>query len=168
MYRNTKWYIGFIAIVLLIALCAGCSNSISNVMPDKETVDEFITNHSEDIQNVTNYLLELRHEYASIDSSDGKIFVDIEYKYIDIKDSEIKTSISNLWKAGCRTITKSLQYNSIQFLLWRNNFKEIDCGFVYPIYDSRDPSVNYQTELSPISNNCYYYISDYGEWRLLH
>lgn len=177
MNRFSKKIIVIIAIVLLsfvcvlsgcLIMCTNCTSPFGNNMPDKDTVEEFVIKHDDDIQIVTKYLLELGNNFAVIESSNGQIYKDVEYKYTTIEDSEVKKSISNLWKAGCRGITRDTQYNSISFLLWRNNFFEIDCGFACPIDDSHEVSVNYQTELTSISNNWYYYVVDYEKWRLSH
>lgn len=170
MCRLLKKVFSVALIVIVVFSCTSCMNY---EISDANTAEAFIKNNYDDIQIVTDYLLNNDYYSAHIQKANGQIYAIFEnmarFEYMDIDDSSVNTSIQALWKAGCKRITRSSEYNAIDFLLACDNVHGIDYGFVHPIDDSLDFKVNYQTELVPLSeDNWYFYVSDYNKWRLSH
>lgn len=162
MCRVSKNVFTVALIVIISFVCTSCMNSET---PDANTAEIFIKDNHDDIQVVTDYLLNEDYYFAYIKAPNGQIYANFEYMAID--DSQVNDSIKSLWNAGCKRISRITDDNAIDFLLECNIIKEIDYGFVCPIDDSFDFKIDYQTELVPLTfDNWYFYVSDYNKWRL--
>lgn len=170
MCRLSKKVFSVALIVIIVFSCTSCMNY---EISDANTAQVFIKDNYDDIQIVTDYLLNNDYYSAHIKKANGQIYAIFgnmkRFEYMDIDDSAVNDSIKSLWKAGCKRITRHTDRNAIEFLLACDNVHGIDYGFVRPIDDSLDFKVNYQTELVPLSeDNWYFYVSDYNKWRLSH
>lgn len=158
-----KRILSFVLISIIICFSTSCTNQ--DQKSEIEKVESFAKNNDSDIQIVCDYLLNTQYHYASIESVSGKMYV--MFEYIDIKDPTVNDSIKTLWKENCKQITLDTSCNAISFLLGRSAFDERDYGLVYPINNTSEINVEFQTELVPLDNNkYYYYVSDYNKWRL--
>ena len=161
-------------IVLLCMLCSiinlSSCNAFSNP-PSFEWVDKFVKDHIDDIESVTDYLMNSEfHEIyieESFEESNISIFADLEY--LAIEDQEVKNSLSSLFNSGCLLIAKVVPNNAIIFRVWFRDLFGGECGFVCAIDSSMQPSVDYQTCILPLNDSkWYYYTADFEEWRITH
>ena len=167
--RKLMMMVCLAAMVFLIGSCG------ARKPPAAEEIDSFVTEHREEIRTVNDYMLSLESDTAIIDSRNGPVLLLTGSYYYDreertIEDDALREALRVLWKNGCRSIYKEKKYNNlIQYEMWSRAIGQAWCGFVYAIDTERLPKVQYQTELTPLSEEgWYYFFCDYEEWRVTH
>ena len=171
-----KQLCAFILLAALIPLCSGCS--LFSLQPPKAAeTDRFVTEHYEMIQTVADYLLSFDNtDYEAVYVQENGKTITLYWSShkttnnpftLDIENDEVTECIQVLRREGCKRIEKSIGDNAVYFQMWSRDIGEADCGFACPIDGSREPSIAFQTECTPLSKeNWYYCLSDYEEWRV--
>lgn len=153
-------------ILLITSIVTGCR---WRQPPSVDRIQAIFQENSEDIQFITGWLL--NSEYKEVyfwmsDLKDGTVWAD----FSDVPlDSEVLSCAKRLMlQKGFHSIEKSLYDNTIAFYIWTDHL-EADCGVAYTIDSTKEPEVEYQITLEPISpENWFYFYSDYNKWRSLH
>ncbi len=149
-----------LALIIILVLCR--MNP-----PSAEDIESFVAENRNCIILINEYLLELEDRDAYISDDDGSILIALENQTIE--DDAVREAIMCIWKKGCFSITKHNTNNAIVYTIWKRTIGHVDCGFVYAIDHSLPPKAVFQTELSPLSEEgWYYYLADYEGWRLEH
>ena len=169
-----KKVISFLLAAVMLVLCSGCTVLYSD-SPTVESIDNFVTEHYEIITIVADYLLSFDSiDYQYIFVNDNKsltLYWSSGRKpggeNIKIEDDDVLKSITVLRQKGCTYITKDSRNNAITFEIWARILGEADCCFGCPIDPTKEPQIEYQTEIVPLSKeNWYYLFSDYEKWRV--
>ena len=156
-----------IAILLSVALLlSGCSFPWPKPLP-AEKVKEFLTRHREDIDIVVDYLKELEYDSAFAARDWGepeKIFY--EFEWHDISSEKVRTSIRNLWRAGCTHISKEKDRgNTIYLTLWNRIKESANCGIACTIDGEGYPKTEFQISCEEIEEGWFYYYCNYEFYR---
>lgn len=155
--------------VLATILCClfpiiACSCEFKQGLPDLATAQDKYNQNAESMKIVTDYLLSLPYECASIDEPNGTFFSDFEWRSID--DEDVCAAIKLLWESEISSIIKSEEMNAVSFDIW-SSFQEVSCGVAFSIDGTGTPSVEFMTQIEPLSApGWYYYVADYNEWRI--
>lgn len=146
--------------LVLITLLSSSGCFEARTPPDIATAEKMIEN--KDIMTVVNYMANLKYNDIVIMSADGEMVAD----YVDIKitDETVNEAISTLKKHN-DAITFFRNGNNIYITIWRHP-QEISSGIAYSINGINIPEAQYQTEITPLSKDgWYYYVCDYHIWR---
>ena len=160
MRQNRMLLCLLIGIALLFSGCIVHRNP-----PSAEDTKEFIAQHQDDLDVVVEYLKDLECDYAAIENPRGTVF----YAFEDhkIEQQGVKTSIRNLWRAGCKFIFKNDERgaNSIYFELWYQTVGDEDCGIACTIDGQGTPNTEFQIQCESITEDWFYCYDAYEEWR---
>ncbi len=144
--------------LLCVTLCS-CSS------PNADKAEACLLELYDDLEVVTEYLSEYDYHNIVITKADGTMNLLLK-EIVQIEDEEVVSSIKSLFDSGIGKIYKSDEYNAIKFLRWRR-FNDFGAGLIYAINDESEPSVTYQTEMTSLSKDgWYYYEEDFNEWKL--
>lgn len=152
--------------IILPLSCAGCSSRLKRDMPDAVSAQDCFDCNQDRIALVTDYLLSLKHPDVWINDANGTYFSDFEWH--SIEDRTVRETIEALWESGISDIRKNTKANSISFEIWRS-FQEVDCGVAFSVDGIHAPSVEFMTQVEPLTERgWYYYVADYNQWRIEH
>lgn len=147
----------------IVCLSTSCNNQKHITNFDK--VESFKKDNECSIQIICDYLLKSEYDSVYIDDANGQMYAGFEY--IEIEDPTVNDCIKSLWKEKCKNISLITENNAITFRLGQTLIEGIEYGLAYPINDTSEIRVQFQTELIPLYNSkYYYYVSDYNEWRI--
>ena len=160
MKARNKFIFASLLIIFFLLVFSGCM--LRNTPPDVTQIEEQFNIGYNDINTITNFLVNDSHKTIYIYDADGEMLADIEWK--KIKDQSVVDALKN-FEDTYEFISISKEGNTIAFMMWKT-FQEIDCGVAYSISGYAPPKVIYCTELVPLSEaGWYYYVADYNEWR---
>lgn len=154
---------------VLLVMCLHRSCSWSNP-PSVDKIESIFQKNQDDIQYVTEWLLNLEYEHVFFSRDDlarGEVWAD--FSHIPLEPDILERVKRLMWIVtdGIGPISKSSMDNAITFSLMRDSFGA-ECGVVYAIDSTREPCVEFQISVEPISEeNWFYFYSDYEEWRVL-
>lgn len=146
-------------------------------------MESTFSEHKEDFQNVTEYLLEtypVTFDLESIYIDEHTITVfrtrsdstQLDKTETSISNTPVAENYQNLRQAGCQSVSmdpkidgKGME-NAIYFCMWTRTVDEADAGIAYAIDSSYPPQIEFQTVLEPLSEDGWYYtLAEYEEWR---
>ena len=167
-YRNSIC-IGIVLCILLVSF-SGCHmlnflrgyHMQLNTPPGVKSVKELYSENQEDLETVILYLMNLGYEDIYITSIDGTMLADLVRVPID--NSVVASAVNRLLENDkFRYISK--HGNTIHLPHWYG-LQDIGCGIAYTINGIDRPEVQFATELTPITEDgWYYYVDDYNSWR---
>lgn len=142
----------------------GCQ--LKQDLPDAASIQDKFDRNEENITLVTEYLLALSYPDAWIHEPNRTFFS--EFEWHTIEDEKVCEAIETLWKNGISNIYKETDDNSVSFVMW-SSFQEIDCGVAFSMDGINSPSVQFMTQVEPLTQSgWYYYVADYNQWRVEH
>lgn len=146
-------------VLTLTLLLSGCGYYDP---PGLEDADAFLKSNRQEIDTVANYLKTIETDYAYIGNV-ATVFY--EFKDHDILSENVRTSLQNLWSAGCKRITMEKADNTVYFEIWNRTRGGVSCGISCTLDGQGFPKAELQTACEPISGGWFYYYSDYEEYR---
>lgn len=183
MNRYVKLLIAVLCIPLTAYCFSGCG-LFGQKPPGEDKIKTVFTENEAVFRESAKYLLSFENEYSNLASiyitkpdeatvytrQPGTVYLDENVVKIE---GDAAKHISALFKAGCKSIgmsgsanTNSNSPNSIYYRMWSATAKDIDCGIAVSKDGGGTPKTEFMTELSPISDDgWYYYVSDYEDWR---
>ncbi len=165
-----KRCIAFLCILVLTITLGACGLNVLNP-PSVEKMDEFVTEHKQEIDMINTYLLELESENVHVISKEGSVLIDVGQLEIErqvIDNDAVREAVRFLWRSGCIGISKNTRSNAIVYKMWKRTYDEAVGGSVYAIDPSLSPEAQFQTELTPLSSEgWYYFLAEYNKWRLM-
>lgn len=146
----------------LLFLMSGCTRA--EKYPGIEYAEAHLQQDSEALQTLVQWLQKSEYSYIVFRSTEDTMFV--EFEHIPIPE-DIRPTIDRLFKNNKYTkIIKDKEEKTIQFLYW-TSFFEKDCGLLYALDKTVQPSAQYMTQCEPLSEDgWYYYFSDYNKSRI--
>ena len=153
------------AIVVLLNRCT------LNKQPEQNNVYQQFLKHKELIQTITDYMVDTGYVniHLSVDSKTMKVDADGTMSQglveIEISDDAVFSAVQQLFESKAY-IDIDKHGNTIIFLQWAN-VHDIGCGIAYSTNHIDYPSVEYCTELVPLSEpGWYYFVYDFNQWRV--
>ena len=135
--------------ILIVFGCLGCRGTIP-------TVDEYqslLTNQYDKFENVVLCLASSEYDTIFIDDASGEFFTGSEY--VKIEDEVFLAAVKNFFNViDCNSIEK--KGDTIIFDLW-NYWKDQWGGIAYTFDPTLQPSIDYQSEVSPLTPDGWYY-----------
>ena len=151
----------FILLFLIPSLFFGCSQH--RTPPTQSDIENYLTEHYDVVNMITQYLISLNYENVYVDDDSGIILADLEE--ISIKDEAVYNTMYDVMHNHIFKLI-SKRGNTIYFIIW-SSFNDIGCGIAYSINGIDPPEITYMTELEPLSyEGWYYYVEDYNQWRV--
>lgn len=130
--------------------------------PDIVDIEKLMESKYEDITTVVNYMSNLYYDDIIISQANGEMLADLVNNTIN--DENVNKAISRL-KRNNKDISFVKRGNNIFITIWTHP-QEISSGIAYSINRIDIPEAQYQTEITPLSKDgWYYYICDYHIWR---
>lgn len=155
-----KKAICFILFLVSIFAFSGCG--MVSEQPDKEELEQYLHENSDDFNTVLNYLI----------GQNGIVYFDYDgVEFENWFDSDVPTDVIKAIKRLKRDdrIVVSKDGNTIFFGLWMPLMSEKSRGLAYSINGVDEPEVGYTIEMTPISEpGWYYYVDDFHAWRSEH
>ena len=132
--------------------------------PSINEIEKILEKKYDDIMTVVNYMSNLNYQDIIISSANGEMKEDLVN--IKIIDESVNDAIRRLERYN-EDISFERRGNNIFITIW-NHPQEISSGIAYTISENNIPEAHYQTEITPLSKDgWYYYICDYHIWRQL-
>ena len=158
MRKSVYAGIGMLIIIIpLLFLLRSCSTM--NRQPDKDELEQYLCENSDDFNTVLDYLLKQNSRVHIV--YDG---IEFENWFDTEIPKNIKRAIKRLKRHNRIIVSKS--GNTILIELWHPFMREISCGLAYSINGLDAPVVDYATEMTPLSEpGWYYYVDDFNTWR---
>lgn len=181
--RNEEFMKKILALfcILSLVLCCSACSSINSDPPTVEEIKKSFSEHEADFQAIADYLIMTCADLPDFESAtikDGKITqyrlapngVQLGKTETSVADSPIADSCKRLKQAGCKDIGMCISgketQNVVCFTMWSRDVKQAECGIAYSVNGTDPPVIQFQTELSPIANDrWYYFLADYEAWR---
>ena len=183
MNRYIKILIAVLCIPLSVCAFSGCGlfgkrppgeDKMKAVFDENEAAfrasAKYLLSFEDKFSNLENVYITKPDEITVYTRRPGTVYLDKQTVKPEGDDAE---HISALFKASCKSIgmsgsanINSNSPNSIYYRMWTATAKDIDCGIAISKDEGGTPKTEFMTELSPISDDgWYYYVSDYEEWR---
>ncbi len=150
-----------LVMLMLAAFLSGCAEFSDP--PLLEDADLFLKNNQHDLDVVVNFLKTIDADHAFISRYETTVFY--EFEDHEIISDEVRTSLRNLWSAGCLTISINHSNNTVFFEIWKRTIGDVSGGVSCTLDGHGYPKAEFQTECTPISNGWFYYLADYEEYR---
>ena len=145
-----------IIICLLVSACQPDAPSIGSV-------ENLLYENHADIQIVIDYMLSTGFNSIHITDDTGIIWAD--FNDVTVDSENVIKSLENLLGSGKFMHINKIE-NTIDFMCWSPFMKDISCGLAYSINGVDEPQIQYGTQITPLSENgWYYYVEDYEKWR---
>lgn len=160
--RHIRKIIALVFALSLLLLLFGCSRAEN--YPGIQYAEAHLQQDKEALQTLVQWLQDSEYSFIVFNGKDDTMF--IEFEDIPIPE-DIHPTLDRLFKNNkYNTIIKDEEEKTVQFLYW-TSFFEKDCGLLYALDKTVQPSAQYMTQCEPLSvDGWYYYFSDYNKWRI--
>lgn len=160
MQKNQSAIILLTVLAFLLVFFSGCKDL--NTPPDIDSIQERFGTSYDSIETVVDFLISCGYEDVSIRDTKGTMVADLTR--VQINNDDVSTAVKSLIDNG-KYLLIVKNGNTIYFLMWRG-LRDIGCGIAYTINGVDTPEIEYSTELTPLSEDgWFYYVSDYNTWR---
>lgn len=154
-----------ISIILILFCCTSCCSNKS--IPGPEDASVFLRENRDDIDLIVSHILNQDCKTFLVYNTSEASSAQIDLEKVQIEDGDVVGSIRSLSQKGCYRIYKNIEWNCIEFSMWKRTRGEINCGFLYVLCSDQLPEVQFQTELIPLQEKgWYYYKAEYNKWRV--
>lgn len=149
----------FSVIIISVLMAAWLSNP-----PSVASVESRFEDNYNDIQVVVEFMANSSCSSIIIKGNDGTMRADLATVTID--NISVCDAVERLLGPNGAYHSISKRGSTVTIRQWRG-LTDIGCGIAYSINETSTPSVEYATELEPLSRaGWYYYVDDYNEWRV--
>lgn len=155
----------FLVLLLLFLGMAGCGRQKK---PDPDAVTQQFQQDQADLETIAAWLLAAEQKEIYINTEKGQLSIFADFEDLPLDDSLLPpiNRLKKQWQYA--DMAKHEDWNALVFPMWTDHL-ERECGVVYAIDPEKAPTVQFLTQLEPLSEEgWYYYVSDYNLWRSQH